>query len=109
MSRFKVLITVTAYPLPSRSYDELVCTAGFLEDGSWIRIYPVPFKFLNFRKYQWVDINLKKRGHKDFRPESYSPDSFDLKNMKVISKIDTKNYWAERKNYEKSPSEILNS
>lgn len=99
MSRFKVLITVTAYPLPSRSYYELVCTAGFLEDGSWLRIYPVPFKFLNFRKYQWVEINLKKRGSKDFRPESFSPDSIDLKDMKVISRIDTKNYWAERKKY----------
>ena len=43
----RVLITVTTYPLPSRSHDELVCTAGILEDGSWIRIYPVPFKFLS--------------------------------------------------------------
>jgi len=46
--RKKVLITVKAYPQPSRSYDELVCTAGILEDGSWIRIYPVPFKFICF-------------------------------------------------------------
>jgi hypothetical protein len=42
--RKKVLLTVTTYPLPSRSYDELVCTAGILEDGSWIRIYPVPLR-----------------------------------------------------------------
>lgn len=42
MPRKKVLITVTTYLLPSRSYEELVCTAGILEDGSWIRIYPVP-------------------------------------------------------------------
>jgi hypothetical protein len=41
MARKKVLITVTTYPLPSRSYDELVCTAGMLENGEWIRIYPV--------------------------------------------------------------------
>jgi hypothetical protein len=27
MPRLKVLLTVTTYPLPSRSYDELVCTA----------------------------------------------------------------------------------
>jgi hypothetical protein len=47
MPRKRVLITVTTYPLPSRTYDELVCTAGVLEDGSWIRIYPVPFKFLS--------------------------------------------------------------
>ena len=46
MAKTKVLITVTTYPLPSRSYDELVCTAGVLENGDWIRIYPVPLHFL---------------------------------------------------------------
>ena len=29
----KVLITVKTYPLPSSKYEELVCTAGLLEDG----------------------------------------------------------------------------
>ena len=38
MPKKRILISVTTYPLPSRSYDELVCTAGFLEDGTWIRI-----------------------------------------------------------------------
>ena len=42
----KVLLTVTTYPLPSKTYDELVCTAGMLEDGRWIRIYPVPLSLL---------------------------------------------------------------
>lgn len=46
MARTRVLITVTTYPQPSHSYGELVCTAGVLEDGSWVRIYPVPFEFL---------------------------------------------------------------
>lgn len=39
----KVLVTVKTYPTISVKYDELVCTAGFREDGSWIRIYPIPF------------------------------------------------------------------
>lgn len=46
MARKKILITVTTIPLPSRSYDELVCTAGLLEDGSWIRVYPMPLSFI---------------------------------------------------------------
>jgi hypothetical protein len=29
----RVLITVKTYPLPSGKYEELVCTAGVLEDG----------------------------------------------------------------------------
>jgi hypothetical protein len=36
MAKTKVLITVKTYPTISGKYDELVCTAGFLEDGSSI-------------------------------------------------------------------------
>ncbi|RMF51467.1 MAG: hypothetical protein D6746_17570 [Bacteroidetes bacterium] len=94
----RVLVTVKAYPMPSRTYDELVCTAGVLEDGSWIRIYPVPFRFLKFRKYQWIELNLI-RNTKDFRPESYRPASPTLEDMKVVGHIDTKNKWAARKKF----------
>jgi hypothetical protein len=34
--RMNVLITVKTYPTISVKYDDLVCTAGFREDGSWI-------------------------------------------------------------------------
>ncbi len=33
----RVYILVKTYPTVSKSYSELVCTAGILEDGSWIR------------------------------------------------------------------------
>lgn len=101
MALKKILITVTTYPLPSRSYDELVCTAGFLEDGTWIRVYPVPLSWLNqikkdtgFKKYTWIELDLKERTD-DFRPESHSPLNYDIK---IISApIGTKDYWKERK------------
>lgn len=96
----RVLITVKAYPLPSRSYDELVCTAGITDEGEWIRIYPVPFRFLKdegqYSKYQWVDINLKK-AKKDFRPESYSPADTSLEDMNIIETVDTSKKWRRRK------------
>ena len=96
--RMRVLITVTAYPLPSRSYDELVCTAGVREDGSWIRIYPVPFKFLEFSKYQWIELDLIPRERReDFRPESYRPKNVDMNDLKIIKKLDTRQRWYERK------------
>lgn len=107
MARKKVLITVTTYPLPSRSYDELVCTAGVLETGEWIRIYPVPLKFLKGLrkdgkvesfKYNWIELELEKRKD-DFRPESHSPVHYDFKDIQLSGKIDTKNNWAERKKY----------
>lgn len=98
--RKRVLITAKAYPLPSRSYDELVCTAGITDEGEWIRIYPVPFRFLKdegkYSKYQWVDINLKK-ANKDFRPESYSPADTSLDDMAIIETVDTTKKWRKRK------------
>lgn len=98
MSKTRVLITVATYPLPSRSYDELVCTAGVLEDGSWIRIYPVPFKFLEFHKYQWVELDLIPHRHSDdFRSESHRPGQPDLSDLCVIRKLDTAQNWLERK------------
>lgn len=105
MALTKILITVTTYPLPSRSYDELVCTAGILENGQWIRIYPVPLKFLKGLrkdgkietfKYNWIELDLKKRTD-DFRPESYSPLDYSFSNVNVLGKVDTKNNWQQRK------------
>ena len=107
MSRKKVLIAVTTYPLPSRSYDELVCTAGVLENGKWIRIYPVPLQFLKGLrkdgkmesfKYNWIELDLKKRTD-DFRPESYSPADYTFGDLAILGKIGTENDWAERKIY----------
>jgi hypothetical protein len=42
--REKILITVKTYPVISKKYQETVCTAGLREDGSWVRLYPVPFR-----------------------------------------------------------------
>jgi hypothetical protein len=96
----RVLITVKAYPLPSRTYTELVCTAGITAEGEWIRIYPVPFRFLadkgKYSKYQWVDLNLKKAS-KDFRPESYSLVDTSLEDMDIIETVDTSKKWSKRK------------
>lgn len=107
MPRKRVLLTVTTYPLPSRSYDELVCTAGVLEDGSWIRIYPMPLSFLtNLKKdgvvsktkYTWIELNLKKR-QDDFRPESHSPEDYEFKDLVIGEHLDTELEWEERKKY----------
>ena len=73
----RILITVKTYPTISRSYGELVCTAGFREDGSWVRLYPVPFRrmedYKKFKKYQWMSARIRRRTS-DRRPESFSPD-----------------------------------
>ena len=95
----KVLITVKTYPLPSRSYTELVCTAGLLDGEKWIRMYPIPFRFLQdqkqYPKYSWVNIDLI-RNTKDFRPESYR---LKNENFSVSGKLGTSDSWAARKTF----------
>jgi len=105
MPRKKILLSVTTYPLPSRNYDELVCTAGFLEDGSWIRLYPVPLSFLSGlkrsgivqqTKYTWIELDVEKRTD-DFRPESHSPSDYEFKDLVVGEHLDAARNWEARK------------
>ena len=99
MAKTKVLITVKTYPAISSKYDELVCTAGFLEDGSWIRIYPIQFRKKSFeeqyKKYDWIEIDLVKNTS-DFRKESFRPISYDTE-IKILDHLDTKSNWLLRK------------
>ncbi|MFZ1980060.1 MAG: hypothetical protein WAU61_02040 [Smithella sp.] len=94
----KVLITVKTYPTISKKYDELVCTAGVQEDGSWIRIYPMPFRKLDYenqyKKYQWMEAPFIKN-QSDPRPESYSVT--DIHKIKLLNTVDTSHNWSERK------------
>jgi hypothetical protein len=96
----RVLITVKTYPLPSDKYEELVCTAGILENGKWIRVYPVPFRSLpyqdQYKKYNWVEMDLVRNGA-DFRPESYRPKRGLDESFKSLSSVDTSKGWQERK------------
>lgn len=99
MAKEKVLVLVKTYPCLSQKYDELVCTAGIKEDGSWIRIFPVPFRKLDpysqYDKYDWIEVDLEKNT-KDFRPESYRP--VDLaKPIIPVGHIDTQSGWAARR------------
>lgn len=101
MPKKKVLIAVKTYPNLSSKYDELVCTAGFTEDGKWIRIYPVPFRKLpygiQYKKYDWIEMDLE-RSKSDFRPETYKPVNIDNPG-RITEHVDTKDNWQERKKY----------
>jgi hypothetical protein len=76
MEKQRVLITVKTYPTLSRKYGETVCTAGVREDGTWVRIYPVPFRRLNeeqqYKKYDWLEVRLV-RNTTDPRPRPTAP------------------------------------
>lgn len=99
MALTKVLVVVKTYPTLSAKYDELVCTAGFRKDGTWIRIYPIPFRKKSYneqyKKYDWIELDLVKNTS-DFRPESYRPKTIDTE-IKVVGHIEPDKNWEARK------------
>lgn len=94
----KIFILVKTYPTLSNKYGELVCTAGIQEDGTWIRLYPIPFRLMEYEKrytkYQWLEAKIIKNT-RDPRPESYL--IADNSSIKLFDKVDTKDKWAKRK------------
>src|ERR1035437_5441030 len=95
----RVLIVVRTYPTPARKGVEVSCTAAITEDGRWIRLFPIPYRFLaedkRFRKYQWIDVDVAKAS--DARPESYKirGDSIRI----ASDPLPTHHEWKLRKEY----------
>lgn len=98
MARERLLITVKTYPTLSRKYGETVCTAAVRQDGTWVRIYPVPFRRLDekeqYRKFDWIECDLVK-SRTDPRPESHHP--VDVKQLQAVAHIGTEDDWRERR------------
>jgi hypothetical protein len=96
----RVLITVITYPLPSRGYQELACTAGVTESGEWVRLYPMDYRYRpthqQFRKYQWIEVGLLPYGAgNDQRKESRRP---NLDSIRMIGEpLSTQDGWRERR------------
>jgi hypothetical protein len=98
MPRERILVTVKTYPTLSKKYGETVCTAGLREDGTWVRLHPVPFRRLDeteqYSKYDWLECDLIKNNG-DPRPESYRP--IDVKHLSAVGHMDTNDNWRERR------------
>ena len=94
----RLLITVKTYPTLSRKHGELVCTAAIREDGSWVRLYPIPFRLLDYQqryvKFDWIETTLVKSSS-DPRPETFHPVSST--DIVKIGNMDTADGWRERR------------
>lgn len=95
--REDILILVKTYPNPSRKYIESSCTAGVTRSGEWLRLHPLPFRFLvsekKFKKYQWIRTRIKKSS--DPRPESHN---IDIDSIEVLdAMLSTEHDWAQRR------------
>ncbi len=93
----RVLVTARTYPTPARQGVEVSCTGGITHDGRWIRLHPVPYRFLandqRFSKYQWIDMRAVKSS--DPRRESYR---VDIPSIKIVSpRLPTDDHWKARK------------
>lgn len=79
---------------------ELVCTAGITRSSEWVRLYPIDYRYRpknqQFRKYQWISVDLKQRGKgNDQRKESREP---DLDSIQILEPpIPTTNKWSIRR------------
>ncbi len=112
VGRQKVLMMVKTYPHPLEKYNELVCTAGVTEDGRWIRLYPIDYRYRlpsqKFQKYQWIEVEIEKTPMgKDKRPESYRP---KLETIRIVGEpIGTENKWEQRRKIiDQMPHRTLN-
>lgn len=98
----KVFILAKTYPQPSKKYLGLVCTAGILDDGTWIRLYPINFRQLEnnqkYKKYTWIKVEVDKNTS-DPRIESYRPlrSSIMVDKENVFHKVNGRENWEARK------------
>lgn len=102
MEAQKILIATKTYPSISTKYRETVCTAGILlsdneQPQQWIRIYPIPFRYMDYDKRypRWSIIRAEiNKDDKDSRIESFKANHSTIE---IIRKVDTANYWRNRK------------
>lgn len=109
MPRERILITVKTYPTISKKYGELVCSAGVREDGSWVRLYPIPFRRLyqedRYEKYDWIEAAMVK-SRSDHRPETYR--LVDATDMRKVGHVGTQDRWRERRRLLLRPGNVYN-
>jgi hypothetical protein len=93
----KALIVVRTYPTPATKGIEVSCTAAITDHGEWLRLFPIPYRFLDadkrFKKYQWVQVSVSKPS-RDPRPESYK---IENNAITIISDVPPDDGWKERK------------
>ena len=111
----RILVTVMTYPSLSDKHFETVCTAGFREDGSWIRIFPVPYRVLlgrdeskRYHKWQWIEVDLEQNLAHDKRRESYHIK--DINSLNLLARIDEKRVnWDLRKSWALKNKKVYNN
>lgn len=92
-----ILIWGKTYPELSWRHREAVCTGGCLRDGTPVRVYPVPLRYLaesaRYRLYDWIRVPVAP-STQDARPESYKVRPGDIE---ITGRAGTAHGWEERR------------
>jgi hypothetical protein len=96
----RILIWGKTYPELSTRHTETVCTAGVVESGSPIRLYPVSFRYLEesqrYKLYDVVEARVR-RNLSDPRPESHK---VDLRSLRIVDHIEPdRDRWFARRQW----------
>ena len=85
-----LMVNCKTYPAVSKKYTETVCTGGVQPNGEFVRLYPVPFRFLDTKEQygRWDVIRVQVyRDTNDDRRESWHLEPGTL--IECIDKITT--------------------
>lgn len=96
----RILIWGKTYPELSATYTETVCTAGVLESGQPVRLYPFPLRYMEkdsrFAVYDWITVPVSK-STRDTRQESFKVEYEKLQRLDHIGAGPAG--WAERQRW----------
>ena len=103
----RVLVLVKTTPQLSTKYNDTVCVAGLaLDPLRWVRLYPVPFRYLapgnQFTKYTIVKVAVSG-ADEDPRFESLK---IDASSIRSIRKLSSENGWRDRARYVEQVVEV---
>lgn len=103
----EVVILVKTMPQLSKKYRDTVCVAGLaLKPLRWVRLYPVPFRYLDqnkqFKKYSIIRVKVHG-SENDPRFESLK---IDASTISAIEELSTDNGWRARARYVEQIEEI---
>ena len=93
----RALVVVRTDPSPAAKGAEVSCPAAITEDRKWMRLFPIPYRFLDpdrrFHKYQWIEASVRKAS--DARPESYN---IDIDSIRLLGDpVPSDHGWRQRK------------
>ena len=111
MTTETILITVRTQPVISKTYMELVCTAGITDAGEWRRLYPVPHRLLEgpkqYRTFDVVEVAVGPGN--DGRPETRRPQNETFKVGQHLERRDSQWQWIKAGGIHRSVSSLASA